>query len=165
MILVISNIGIQYIRFVFMRNKAAIICPTLCIIDPTILTPIIDNFVFLNIIIDIILKMEPNRLKQNATLNNPVLNIPTNSTLRIEIYIASFEPYVYKTINVIMFAKPILIPGKLKIGIKLSKIFKIIDIDNNIESLISFFMISPYFSVQFIIAFDFYYYFIRQANY
>ena len=58
--------------------------PVLWAIEPTILTPIMDNLnKFLDKYIATILNKTPLKLKKNVVLNKPVLKIPTKNTLKI----------------------------------------------------------------------------------
>ena len=92
-------------------------------IEPIILTPIIENvFILLTKYITTILSSDPDKLKKNGILNNPVLSIPTKNTLKIDKYKASLKPYTYKTVSVIVFASPSFNPG-IKSLIKVNEIF------------------------------------------
>ena len=74
---------------------AIIIWPIVCITEPIILTPTIDNLVnFLNIYINSKLKSAPNKEKKKVILNTPVLRIPTKKTRKIDIINASFKEKV-----------------------------------------------------------------------
>ena len=94
------------------------------------LTPIIESFVQrLNIYINIILRIAPDRLKKKAILNKPILSIPTNITRIIDIVIASLKENSYNVNNITILASPSFNPGivPLNIGIIDSTKFKTTD--------------------------------------
>jgi hypothetical protein len=84
-----------------------------------------------------IMKKAPPKLKKKVILNKPVLNIPTNNTLTIDINKASLKEYIYITNIITVLAKPSFTPGIIPptIGIVDSIILNTTDKAKSIDKL------------------------------